>query len=52
MDKIVIRTDQTDLSSHMLSLLNTLFPECDIDIVIDEDAQESGGMANWLENEI
>ena len=52
MDKIVVRTDQTDLSSHLLSLLNTLFPECDIDIVIDEDTQESRGMANWPENEL
>jgi len=52
MDKIVIRTDQTDLSSHLLTLLNTLFPECNIDIVIDEDAQESGRMANRLENKV
>lgn len=51
MEKIVIRTDQTESSVHLLSIINWLFPECEKHIVLDEETSESRGGADWFRNE-
>jgi hypothetical protein len=47
LEKIVIRTDQPEPAAHLLSLLNRMFPECEIQIVMDTEAPESQDLADW-----
>ena len=35
MEKIVIRTDQTKRASELISVLNRVFPECEVHVLVD-----------------
>jgi hypothetical protein len=35
LQKIMIRTDQTDQTSALISMLNRVFPECEVHVLVD-----------------
>jgi hypothetical protein len=46
LQKIVIRTDQTNQTSAMISMLNRVFPECEVYIMVDAKILESLDLAD------
>lgn len=40
MEKIVIRTDQSKRASELICMLNRVFPECEVHVLVD--AEELG----------
>lgn len=37
LQKIVIRTDQTNQTSALISMLNRVFPECEVHVLVDAE---------------
>jgi hypothetical protein len=52
LEKIVIRTDQSESAAHLRSLLNRLFPECEIQVVVNAEIPESRGEADGFEKKL
>jgi hypothetical protein len=50
LEKIVIRTDQAERASELVSLLNRIFPECEIHFVDNAERPESQDLADWSQN--
>ena len=51
LDKIVIRTGQTESAAHLLALLSRIFPECEIQIVSNANTGEAARYQNEFPEE-
>lgn len=51
MQKIVIRTDQTNQTSALVSLLNTVFPECEVHVLVDAEELGSQDLLDGSQND-
>ena len=51
MEKIVIRTDQTKRASELISMLNRVFPECEVHVLVDAEGLGSQDLPDGSQND-
>ena len=51
MEKIVIRTDQTERASELISMLNRVFPECEVHVLVDAEGLGSQDLPDGSQND-
>lgn len=50
MENIVIRTDQAERAVELVSLLNSIFPECEVQVVVETETLVTQDLPDGSQN--